>query len=151
MESPTSDVQSLSARVEKLEKQNRLFKRAALTLLLLPAAFVVMGQAKPDRSIDVDSIKAKTIEAHLILLRDEDGSSTLVRAGFINVATGDKGIVSITTFGGPSLTLTDDAGYETSAGVSSLVTTQTGEKHQTSAASLVLFGKDKTVLWSAPK
>ena len=51
---------------------------------------------------------------------------------------------------GPSLKLTDPDGYSTVIGSANLVQARTGEKHKTSAASLVLFGKDKEVLWSAP-
>jgi hypothetical protein len=150
-------MQSLSARVEKLEKQNKLFKRAALALLLLPAAFVVMGQAKPDRNIDADTVKvgainARMIYANMVELRDEqNGTTTVLLPGFMTVGTKDKGFASINVLDGPSLSLTDKEGFQAVLGVSSLVTPRTGETHQTSAASLVLFDKDKSVLWSAPR
>jgi hypothetical protein len=32
-----------------------------------------------------------------------------------------------------------------------MVTPRTGETHKTSAASLVLFDKDKNVIWKAPR
>lgn len=51
---------------------------------------------------------------------------------------------------GPALALFDANGYETQVGVTDLITPMTGETHKTSAASIVLFGKDKKVLWSAP-
>jgi hypothetical protein len=54
------------------------------------------------------------------------------------------------TQGGPELLLTDTVGYETDIGVTELATPATGETHKTSAASMVLFGKDRKVLWSAP-
>jgi hypothetical protein len=51
---------------------------------------------------------------------------------------------------GPALQLNDASGFETHIGVTDLVTPANGETHKTSAASIVLFGKDRKVLWSAP-
>jgi hypothetical protein len=49
-----------------------------------------------------------------------------------------------------TLSIKDNEGYEAILGVSALQTPKTGEKHRTSAASLVLFDKDKNVIWKAP-
>jgi hypothetical protein len=51
---------------------------------------------------------------------------------------------------GPSLELEDNEGFSTILGRSDLIETRTGRKERTPAASVVLFGKDKKVLWSAP-
>jgi len=51
---------------------------------------------------------------------------------------------------GAFLTVTDKEGFETTVGTKDLVTSRTGETHKTSAASVVLFDKDKNVLWKAP-
>jgi hypothetical protein len=49
------------------------------------------------------------------------------------------------------LELSDDDGFQSSLGVEkNLVTSRTGETHQTSAASLLLFDKNKNVIWKAP-
>jgi len=48
------------------------------------------------------------------------------------------------------LSLSDKEGFMTAIGNTDLVTPRTGETHKTSAASVVLFGKDQKVLWSAP-
>jgi len=48
------------------------------------------------------------------------------------------------------LYLSDGQGFSARMGVSNLVTPHTGETHQTSAASLVLFDKDNNVIWKAP-
>lgn len=62
-----------------------------------------------------------------------------------------KGEATLTyTQGGPSLILEDTHGYAAVLGNGGLVTPQTGESRQTSAASLVLFGKEKKVIWKAP-
>ena len=51
---------------------------------------------------------------------------------------------------GPFIVANDSEGFSAELGSTSLVTTRTGEQHKSSAASLVLFGKDGKVLWSAP-
>jgi hypothetical protein len=51
----------------------------------------------------------------------------------------------------PSIAVTDSDGFATQMGASDLVTTKTGTTSKTSAASLILFGKDKHVLWSTPQ
>lgn len=51
---------------------------------------------------------------------------------------------------GPHLVLTDAQGFNTTIGGAELETPRIGETHKTSAASIVLFGKDQKVLWSAP-
>jgi hypothetical protein len=50
----------------------------------------------------------------------------------------------------PSIILGDEVGFETRIGSTNLVTPHTGGTYKTSAASLVLFGKDGKVLWSVP-
>lgn len=52
--------------------------------------------------------------------------------------------------GMPSLTVSDNEGFQTTVGTELLETTRTGETHKTSAASVVLFDKEKNVLWKAP-
>jgi hypothetical protein len=51
---------------------------------------------------------------------------------------------------GPHLTMSDDRGFQTTIGSTDLVTPYTGESHKTSAASLVMFDKEKNVIWRAP-
>jgi hypothetical protein len=51
---------------------------------------------------------------------------------------------------GPQISVEDMEGYSTQIGRSDLMVAKTGKKEQTPAASLVLFDKDKKVLWSAP-
>ena len=50
----------------------------------------------------------------------------------------------------PLIVVNDPEGFSAQLGSVDLVTPRTGEQHKTSAASLVLFGKDSKVLWSAP-
>ncbi len=63
MPNSTSDLSSLASRIEKLERQNRLFKRGGLVLLLSAATLIVMGQARPNRTMGADEF----------VLRDSSG------------------------------------------------------------------------------
>ena len=49
-----------------------------------------------------------------------------------------------------SLGLLDEQGFESTLGRASLVTPRTGETQMRSAASLVMFDKNKNVIWKAP-
>ena len=51
---------------------------------------------------------------------------------------------------GSAVILTDKEGSATTIGTEDLTSPRTGETHKTSAASVVLFDKDKKVLWKAP-
>lgn len=51
---------------------------------------------------------------------------------------------------GPSLEIEDSQGYTATIGSTGLVTPRTGESHNTSAASITLFDKQKNVIWKAP-
>jgi hypothetical protein len=51
---------------------------------------------------------------------------------------------------GTSLTLHDKAGYSAVLGTGDLVDNKTGETSKTSAASLLMFGKDNHTIWRAP-
>ena len=79
------------------------------------------------------------------------GSAALSRAGVSITRRNELIQVTLDTFiEGPQLVLKDKEGYSAEMGRSGLVQTKTGKKEQTPAASLVLFDKDKKVLWSAP-
>jgi hypothetical protein len=252
MENSTSDLKTLATRVEALEQQNRLFKRAGLVLLLLPAALLVMGQAQPGRTLeaqnfvltDANGTKRADLTvpsgnkegAGILRFFDSAGDVTAILGpnGYTIFGVGkatynsEKGPVSIPiqrvslgtdglsfsaadgkiiivlggidkpdlsappiprlqlfdsdekervelsgqsgstvafrlydetgntrmglglTTDGPYVRLSDSNGFATQIGSTDLVTPSTGERHKSSAASLTLFGKDDTVLWSAP-
>ena len=81
--------------------------------------------------------------------------SILLHAGTYNSISlsGSAGVFLVNAdeaLGGPRVTVTDKEGYSGVLGRSDLVVTATGKKEQTPAASLVLFDKDKKVLWAAP-
>ena len=51
---------------------------------------------------------------------------------------------------GPTLELFDPQGWSARLGVSAFMTESTGETSKTSAASIILFDKDKKLIWRAP-
>jgi hypothetical protein len=173
MRDSTSDLQSVTARIAKLEGQNRLLKRGGLTLLLLPLVLIVMGQARP----------SDALEAHSFVLRDSSGikraelamakedavlrffdakglQTSSVMDGFVflvdpeatKVAPETGYIMLSMAKGDPDIIVRDSNGFNASLGVTDSVTVRTGEQHKSTAASLTLFGsgKDGKVLWSAP-
>jgi len=87
MEFSQVDVQSLAARIEKLESANRRWKSASaiallfvLSLLLLSTRHAerVAAAARPDR-VERDVLRVRTVEAQDFVLKDADGH---VRARF---------------------------------------------------------------------
>jgi hypothetical protein len=72
MNNSAIEFQSLIARVEKLEVQNRRWKLASALLSLFGAGFLLMG-AKPADRVDRQVIRASIVEAQEFLLKDDDG------------------------------------------------------------------------------
>lgn len=214
MQSLTAELQSLAARVDRLERENCWLKRVALTLVLLPVALVLMGQTQAGR----------TVEAEKFVLRDSQGRQRLVigtprssgvafglapdeaamwmagengvdrmilssdglrfadekgkaLADFtvddlsLNDSQGRKRVkLSGRSDFGPSVELDDEKGFSRaslnliggqpvvivndaqgfSAELGGIDLVKSGQRHKTSAASLVLFGRDGKILWSAP-
>jgi hypothetical protein len=71
----------------------------------------------------------------------------LVTLGGLNAKT--EAVLAVES-GGARLALTDSNGFQSVLGSNSLENETTGETHQTSAASLVMFGKDNKLIWKAP-
>ncbi len=61
----SDELRAVMARVEKLERQNRLMKIAGLVLITLGGAAVLLGQAAPNRNV---------VDAHEVLIRDKEGN-----------------------------------------------------------------------------
>jgi len=92
------------------------------------------------------SITSSTSSTMWAGIPGKDGSGVAI--------TGPSGVVRMnlngTVIGGPQIGLQDMEGYETHIGKTDLVFTKSGKTQQTSAASVVMFDKEKKVLWSAP-
>jgi len=129
----------------------------------VPGTVLHTGWAElPDVTVGVATtarlaLAAKDKEARGLLYVDGDNAARLslkgaddrksLRLGPTWVAFGDtpKAI-----FYPGGLYVNDEEGFPANLGVSHLATPRTGEAHRTSAASLVLFDKDKNVIWKAP-
>lgn len=70
--------QSIRERLERLERQNRWFKRAGVAALLLAAAVVVMGQARPSRTVTANKFVLQDRQGRTrAILEDSAGRTTL--------------------------------------------------------------------------
>jgi hypothetical protein len=77
-----------------------------------------------------------------------DGLHSLFGHGFLALLGDSR---NAGTFLTPyNLEVVDDQGFYAQLGIAALETPGTGETHKTSAASLVLFNKNKNVIWRAP-
>lgn len=214
----SKDLAALSARVERLEKQNRRLKQGAMLLLLVIASVGLMAQTKQKSTSTTTSQKPKpktpaaaqppaptgptAIEAQGFILKDMNGhvraelsltgstpslkfkdenGSALVTLALNDTPAGPMLLLSdpqhhasvalsVLEHAGPQLALTgeradiqahmgvapdgttlelsDKDGFTTSIGNG--VVAKNGQAKQTSAASIVLYGKQRKVLWSVP-
>lgn len=84
-----------------------------------------------------------------LILSGENGQTGSLTSEYLSITRDSNRTGTAMTKDG--LYITDKEGFEAIVGVSPpLVTPRTGETHKTSAASLVLFDKDKNVIWKAP-
>ena len=87
-------------------------------------------------------IATLTLFGGSLLMTDDKGTlKTRLREGDMST-TGE--------IAAPTFDVIDGEGFESVLGVTNLVTPRTGEKHTSSAASLVMFDKEKKVIWKAP-
>ena len=186
------DLKAIRERVAKLERQNRRLQRGIFAALAALTGLVVMGQARPSRTI---------VEAQEFVLKDSNGAirgrlGVLGKEGSeltlgnsnaqpmmslrVSADSGDlhfygsrrsgmnlgvnSGNPSISiadaegqgsaglTFGktGPSLRLADGEGFSTVVGTSQIEKPGEGQAQYSSAASVVLYDKNRKILWKAP-
>lgn len=136
MNSSQVDVQTLAARIEKLEAANRRWKSASaiallfvLSLLLLSTRHAerVAAAARPDR-IEQDVLHVRTVEAQDFVLKDADGH-VYARFGLI-----------------PSLTAMDQSGRVLPPGSFRF----SNEPAIPGQASIQFYDEKGKVVWSAP-
>ena len=223
MDTSSTDLQSLAARVGKLEGQNRWMKRTGLAALVLAVVIPLVVQQRTTRRIEAEEFVLRDAQgrqrlvigtprisgvavglapdepaiwldsekAHAILTSDgllvssEKGTARIdtsdlgptvrffndkdVETMYLspmrfemngksdlgpNIFLDDEGGFPRVSLGlihnRPSIIVNDGKGFSTQMGSIDLETIRTGEQRQTSAASLVLLGKDGKVLWSTP-
>ncbi len=206
----TPELEIIEERLEKVERENRQLKRTGLAVLLLAGVALVMGQARPIRTVEAEKFVLRDWSgkrrATLAVQADESVSLTLadstgkVRAslnvgklgpsldladpnGKVKETFSDEGLMFFDKASNPwaalwhpensprldlyaanrenrvslrvieegaTLLLGDREGYEAALGSTWIEMPQTGQGHRTSAASLLLIGKDGKMLWSAP-
>ena len=204
MARPTSDLQSLNDRIEKLKGQNRRVILACGILVLTPVLVMVACQSHPAPTVEAQRFilrdKSGTVRAEIamtydfgpkgnpvIRLLDENSKElTTIGAGVLTISgnasnavllndklqfsTGSAAIArmdasdnngSLWLFGKggtilvdtsfPIVGVTDRNDFEAVLGTSKLVASDTGQTETSSAASLVLSGKNGKILWRAPR
>ncbi len=168
MQNSTSDVQYLTARIEKLERQNQWMKRGGYCVLLFFTAVLAMGQAQPTRTLEAQSFvltdssgikraelamhnaypTLRFFDAHGRTRIALDGSSDSPAFGPRIELSGEEDRVRL-SMGlireEPQVIVNDAQGFSAQLGSTpDLVNVRTG------AASLILWGKNGKVLWIAP-
>jgi hypothetical protein len=113
--------------------------------------FIVLGGTRSNESGKPGVYLEASKDGDLILLGPTGSkeSSAFTNSGFgmwgntgrFGVDLGEEG---------PRIHLDDNEGYSTTLGRTDLVSPTSGRKERTPAASVVLFGKNQKVLWSAP-
>jgi hypothetical protein len=102
-----SDLQSIAARLDRLESQNRKWKLAAVAFGLSTLSLVFVA-AKPADQIDPQVIHARTVEARDFVLKDEDGQ---IRARLtMNPKKEPQGLRALPAGPPPALQFYDDDG-----------------------------------------
>ena len=88
--------------------------------------------------------------------REPDGSGELrLNSSSLTIVEDDDSVLGkdqVVIVGGdnPWIKITDEEGFKAALGHTGTVNTRTGRTNETSAASLILFGKDGTAIWIAP-
>jgi len=201
MKSQQGDVLS---RLDKLESENKVFRRTAALLMLFIVVLLLLGatqianrtvkgnefllqddQGRTRARLSVDSKNVALVfqdeSGHKQMLLtgrndtqgrghgslalgegaigrryelaglDKEDWATISDGGVFLAGKGDTRIV-ISASGptSPSIEVADSQGFASEIGVNSSIEPTTGKKLKSSAASLVLVGKDQSVLWTAP-
>ena len=85
-----TDLEILMCRVERLERENLLFKRLGLAALVVIGAVLAIGQAGPPRTVEAESFLLKDVDGNVkAKLDSKDGTTKLMfqdRAGHVRVA-----------------------------------------------------------------
>jgi hypothetical protein len=179
MSEDPSEFSAILVRLAKLERENRNLKRTGFAVLALVLATVLMGQATPpSKTVEAQRFTLKdatgrirasldTVDDNALLTlygpqgeANKLGFTAEIGAGpggpfvfLMNGKNGDPGaqLVELSDLSGkPSLQLFDGEGFQAVIGKTDLVLPGTGETRNGSAASIILAGKNRTVLWSAP-
>jgi hypothetical protein len=140
----TAEIELLTIRVARLERENRLFQLAAAGAVLSALVLVSMGAVKSPR----------TIEAEKIVLLDSDGHArvtigTPASAGAaFGIQSDDPAIWISDARGTDRAIITSEGVYFADGRAKPTVDLSSGPRPGMS--SLKLYGPDGTIRWSAP-
>lgn len=83
------------------------------------------------------------------LVTDTDGSAVIL---LLDVRGVDHAAITVSREGSPGIRLADPQGFQMNLGSTGKVNFKTGTTEKTSAASIVMFGKDEKhhLIWQAP-
>ncbi len=109
------------------------------------ASFLVDDNGAYLRLSDVTGSATTLLRENAVLVRR---GSVLIEDGALVAHSEDTKATAIVA--GGSIEASDEQGFLARLGTGELVTPKTGETHKTSAAALVLFDKEKNVIWRAP-
>jgi hypothetical protein len=163
----------LRQRLEKLERDNRRFKRLGIAALALVAGLVTIAATRPvpdkiaAHEFDMlDSSGKVRVKIAMdcpskfsafcwpdIDLYDESGKMrTAIDAGMLSISSSEGNATLSVDVNGPAFEIVDPQGFRMNLGGTATVTPKTGQTQHTSAASIVMFGNDKKhhVIWRAP-
>jgi len=170
---------TIEERLLKLERQVRFYRVVVLIITIVTlGGFLTgfQGQQEMEKDLKVRYLTADSVWAKNLYLENGKGDPefSLGHDGFLlknksfNVTLAifpkigkvclflngveNPSTVQIcnTAEGEPSLEMVDKEGFSAILGVNETVTPATGEKHKTSAASLILFNKDKKIIRKIP-
>jgi hypothetical protein len=172
------ELSEISARLERLERQNRTMKRAGFGLLAAALAVALIGAATPEeipeviearefRVIDENGKRRTTISANGFGYHDENGQTrALIDAdgfrygdenGKVRAGMGADGFGYLNAnstiramMGAAGFSYADENGQMRALmGVAELVSPETGMESRYPAA-VVLFDADGNLIWRAP-
>jgi hypothetical protein len=160
----------LVERLECLEGAHRRLKGFAVAPLVVTTALVTMyaTQSAPQKItarefdiVDNSGVQRMRMNVNGINISDADG---VAREGLVTDTDGsavillldaqgvDHAAISVSPQGAPAIRLADSQGFQMNLGSTGKVNFKAGTTEKTSAASIVMFGKDEKhhLIWQAP-
>ena len=177
MTSQITNLEKFEERLGKLEKQNHRLKQMGVAALVVVASLVAMAQDSPKKVVKADIVYANEVEANKFVLKDENNKiramlsveignplfslydDDLDEGSRVNIGIDEVegGIVFVRNTKGDTATLLpgrievrDVQGYMAKLGINELNYLGTGGTRKTSASSLMLYDKERKVIWEAP-
>lgn len=141
--------EEISRRIDRLERDNRRLKGFAAAVVIVLAALGAVSAARP---------VPQKIAAHEFDVVDGSGETRVMlgvieggpRIGLFDAQGKPRAAMGEAADGSPVVHSQDSRGFAMDLGSTGTVNIMTGQTQQTSAASIIMFGKDHHVIWQAP-